>query len=122
MVWIDPDMGDFGQIIRSLERDHSHDVRVEFGDAPTSAVRNVAVSLDGTAWQDVWTSQAETVCDVEIDEALQTKQGPAKYVYFVKVAPGVEAIESLRIESDLMTSPHGLPRLGGESGDQPLDD
>lgn len=87
-------------------------VHAEFGDVPAAASRKVAVSLDGAAWQDVWTGQEEgAVCDVEIDGALQTKQGPAKYVYFVKVTPGIGAVKSLRLETDLMTSPHALPRL-----------
>lgn len=72
----------------------------------------VAISLDGEQWQEVWSSTAATVCNVETDEALQYKQGPAKYVYFVKLSPGAGSLMSLRIESDLMTSPHALPRLG----------
>ena len=88
-------------------------VRVEFSDTCTSPPRGVAVSLDGETWQDVWTSEAEAaVCDVEIDEALKTKEGPAKYEYFVKIVPGVESVESMQIETELMTSPHALPRLG----------
>jgi hypothetical protein len=88
-------------------------VQARFRDASPPATRGVAVSLDGNTWQDVWTgSRTNTVeCSVETDEAVQTKLGPAKYVYFVKVTPGAEALESLRIETDLMTSPHALPRL-----------
>ena len=75
--------------------------------------RRIAVSLDGDNWQEVWSDSEtrETACNVETDEVLQYKQGPAKYVYFVKVSPGGECLEALRIETDLMTSPHALPRL-----------
>jgi putative Ig domain-containing protein len=87
-------------------------LHASFAEASESPTRTVAVSLDSNTWQNVWTSQdGEAACDVEIDEALQTKQAPAKYAYFVKVSPGVQSVESLRIETDLMTSPHALPRL-----------
>jgi hypothetical protein len=45
------------------------------------------------------------------EKALQYKKGPAKYTYFVKFTPGVEHLESLCIETVLMTSPHAMARL-----------
>jgi hypothetical protein len=73
----------------------------------------VSVSLDGRKWKKVWeqTGRGTIYCNVNIDEALEYKKGPAKYVYFVKITANQKAIKSIRIESDIMTSPHALPRL-----------
>ncbi len=88
-------------------------VSVEFAGTATSVARTVAVSLDGTTWREVWTGrEAETTCRAETGDCLKYKEGPAKYAYLVKVSPGIGAVESLQIETDLMTSPHALPRLG----------
>lgn len=78
-----------------------------------AVVPAVAVSLDGDLWHEVWNSQVskEAECIVETDKVLQYKQAPAKYAYFVKLTPGAEHLESLRIETVLMTSPHALARL-----------
>jgi len=72
-----------------------------------------SVSLDGRKWKKVWehTGRGKIDCNVNIDEALEYKKPPAKYVYFVKITANKKAIKSLRIESDIMTSPHALPRL-----------
>ncbi len=73
----------------------------------------MSVSLDGVEWSEVWNSGGGLVASgVVIDEPLGYKTGLAKYVYYVKITSPLEAIESLRIETDLMTSPHALPRLG----------
>jgi hypothetical protein len=73
----------------------------------------VSVSLEGRKWKKVWehTGSGKIGCKVNIDQALECKKAPAKYVYFVKINSRRKAIKSLRIESDLMTSPHALPRL-----------
>ena len=87
-------------------------VHVRFCETCTPQTRSVAVSLDKDSWREVWASEdAGEACEVEIDEALKTKEGPAKYEYFVKISPGIGSVESLQIETDLMTSPHALPRL-----------
>jgi len=74
---------------------------------------SVSVSLDSRKWKKVWehTGKGEIDCNVNIDEALEYKSAPAKYVYFVKIAANYNAIKSIRIVSDIMTSPHALPRL-----------
>lgn len=73
----------------------------------------VSLSLDGTKWKKVWerVGAGEIACLANIDDALEYKTAPAKYSYFVKVTSRPEAIRSLRIETDLMTSPHALARL-----------
>jgi len=73
----------------------------------------VAISLDGTEWKKLWEHRGagETRCSEDVDDALECKKGPAKYSYLVKVTSRREAIKSLRIETDLMTSPHALARL-----------
>ena len=74
---------------------------------------SVSISLDGREWKKVWedTGRGEIECNVNIDQALEYKKAPAKYVYFVKITANKKAIKSLRIVSDIMTSPHALPRL-----------
>jgi hypothetical protein len=73
----------------------------------------VSVSLDGRKWKKAWedTGRGEIKCNVNIDETLEYKRAPAKYVYFVKITANKNAIKSLRIVSDIMISPHALPRL-----------
>jgi hypothetical protein len=73
----------------------------------------VSISLDSKNWKKVWehTGSGKIDCNVNIDEALEYKTAPPKYVYFVKITSNKKAIKSLRIESDIMTSPHALPRL-----------
>jgi len=73
----------------------------------------VFVSLDGKKWKKIWEyrGSGKVNCNVDIDEALEYKKAPAKYVYFVKINSNRKAINSLRIESDIMTSPHALPCL-----------
>ncbi|MCP4260750.1 MAG: hypothetical protein GY774_24975 [Planctomycetes bacterium] len=73
----------------------------------------VSVSLDNRKWKKVWenTGRGKIDCNVNIDEALEYKKRQAKYVYLVKKTANKKAIKSLRIESDIMTSLHALPRL-----------
>jgi len=73
----------------------------------------VAVSLDGKRWKRLWehTGAGDADCSIDTDEAIEYKRAPAKYSYFVKIVSSTDAIKSLRIESDLMTSPHALARL-----------
>jgi len=78
----------------------------------------LSISLDGKKWRKIWReSGAGTVkCDVELDRYLQVRRGPPKYRYLVKVhlgsaAPETAQLRALMIETDLMTSPHSLPRL-----------
>ena len=73
----------------------------------------VSISLDGKEWKKVWEhiGNSNIDCNVNIDEALEYKKAPPKYVYFVKIEANRKAIKSLRIKSDIMTSPHALPRL-----------
>ena len=73
----------------------------------------IHVSLDSRKWQNIWRHRGagEIRCSEVIDDALEHKKGPAKYSYLVKVTSSREAIKSLRMETDLMTSPHALARL-----------
>lgn len=79
----------------------------------------VSVSLDGEAWRRVWrqSGKGTTECQVDLDKYLEVKKGPPKYRYLVRVslgsaAPNSAQLAALTIETDLMTSPHSLPRLG----------
>ena len=84
-----------------------------------------SISLDGRQWKKVWdnTGRGTIDCDVNTDEALEYKKAPPKYVYFVKITANKKAIKSLRIDSDIMTSPHALPRLSiGENKVEYTDD
>lgn len=74
----------------------------------------VSISLDGTKWKRVWehTGAGEIACHADIDDALEYKKAPAKYSYLVKITSSKEAIRAFCIETDLMTSPHALARLG----------
>jgi hypothetical protein len=73
----------------------------------------VSISLDGRKWKKVWqhTGRGKIDCNVNIGETLEYKKAPPKYVYFVKIEANKKVIKSLVIKSDIMTSPHALPRL-----------
>ena len=80
----------------------------------------IAVSLDGKKWRKAWSAAGKGTheCNAETDDLLEVraKKKPAKYRYFVRVKlasaePGSARLSDLKIESDLMASPHALPRL-----------
>jgi len=73
-----------------------------------SKQQTIAVSIDGKRWAQVWKGTSK--CRVETDKALDYKRKPAKYVYWVKVSDP-SSLRSLKIETDLLSSPHSLPRL-----------
>jgi hypothetical protein len=89
-------------------------VKAKFIGRQQSDEFTIWVSLDFKEWKKVWQykGSGKINCNVDIDEALEYKKAPAKYAYFVKVDSDRHAIKSLRIESDVMTSPHSLARLG----------
>ena len=78
----------------------------------------VSLSLDGQTWKKVWSESGKdrVSCDVELDRHLKIGQKPAKYAYFVRVSlgsasTGTAQLADLELETDIMTSPHSLPRL-----------
>lgn len=78
----------------------------------------IALSLDNKNWKTVWSQSGNGPirCGADLDQQLEVKKGPPKYRYWVRVAlgsasPGSAQLAELSIETDLMASPHALPRL-----------
>ncbi|MBN1806820.1 MAG: hypothetical protein JW837_16350 [Sedimentisphaerales bacterium] len=88
-------------------------IKAEFARQNQDDHFGVFISLNGRQWKKVWqdTGTGNIECNVNFDEALEYKKAPPRYAYFVKISAKKETIKSLRIESDIMTSPHALPRL-----------
>ncbi|PIY52493.1 MAG: hypothetical protein COZ06_02920 [Armatimonadetes bacterium CG_4_10_14_3_um_filter_66_18] len=94
-------------------------VRAEFAGASAQDRFAVALSLDGKSWKELWTEQGAGAhaAEVALDQALDVRNKPAKYRYFVRVGlgsadetPGANLC-SLEIETDVMAAPVSLPRL-----------
>ncbi len=78
----------------------------------------ISLSLDNKSWKKVWNGSGKGAvrCQADLDGQLEIKKRPPKYRYWVRVSLGSKAtgsaqLAALSIETDLMTSPHSLPRL-----------
>ncbi len=79
----------------------------------------IALSLDGTHWQTLWSKKGtgEHRAEVSLEQALDIHKKPAKYSYFIRIelasagaAPG-PSLHALEIETDVLAAPVSLPRL-----------
>ena len=94
-------------------------VKAEFVVPGDGGTCSVALSLDGKSWKELWKSQTVGVCQAEVslDEALDVRNKPAKYVYFVRLGLGSSdperavSLRSLEIETDVLAAPASLPGL-----------
>ena len=93
-------------------------VRAEFLGQHSEDRFEISISLDNKNWKNVWTGSGKGTarCQVDFDEQLEIKKKPPKYRYWVRVSLGSAAdgsaqLAALTIETDLMASPHSLPRL-----------
>ena len=79
----------------------------------------VALSLDGTHWQKLWSQQGSGPyrVDIALDQALDVHNKPAKYRYWVRIelaaadARSRSVLKSLIVETDVLAAPVSLPRL-----------
>lgn len=90
-------------------------IRLECGNNSDSAA--VAVSIDGEHWKEVWTrtGKGSFTCEATLDDSLGVKGDVAIYGYFVRISlashTGSARLTSLKLHTDLLTSPIALPRL-----------
>jgi len=94
-------------------------VRAKFlGRAPKDKFA-VALSLDGKKWKPLWERQGAGAHEakVQLDEALDLHNRPAKYHYLVRIGLGsagakpTASLCALEMETDVMAAPMSLPRL-----------
>ncbi len=93
-------------------------VRAEFLGLAEGDTFSLALSLDGHKWKELWAGEGKGPHQVEVDlaEALDIHNRPAKYRYLVRTVLGSAAsatanLCSLQIETDVLAAPVSLPRL-----------
>ena len=94
-------------------------VRASFAAHDAGDKFTVALSMDGTEWNELWSERGagEHSAEIALDQALDVHNKPAKFGYFLRIGLGSAgmnpsaSLRSLEIETDVLAAPASLPRL-----------